>query len=230
MVKMASDMDHWRLRPSTTRTTSGNMADIELIPSHAVLDYSIYPVCILRYWQTRTHCCGHIVAHDVSWAAQTGKHLLRTQSVSEQNQEHFCVPDTKFVSATNVARAGKRGNICVGNNVSATMCPRLPVPLDIDIMFNWQLSYQEIRWPVLRDQFRAQQGCMFFKLTADQVFDWIAIGAIVSLTCWKQGRINRKPVNAKGLCNNYLEGGGGFSKISKVGLKIKLHPPELKLK
>ena len=33
------------------------------------------------------------------------------------------------MSATNVARAGKRGNICVGNNVSATMCPRLPGPL-----------------------------------------------------------------------------------------------------
>ena len=31
----------------------------------------------------------------------------------------FCVPDTKFVTATNVARAGKRGNICVGNNVSS---------------------------------------------------------------------------------------------------------------
>ena len=71
---------------------------------------------------------GHIVAHDVSWAAQTRKHLLRTQNVSEQNQKHFCVPDTKFVSATNVAHAGKRGNICVGNNVSATMCPRLPGP------------------------------------------------------------------------------------------------------
>ena len=42
----------------------------------------------------------------------------------------FCVPDTKFVSATNVARVGKRGNICVGNNVSATMCPRLPGPLN----------------------------------------------------------------------------------------------------
>ena len=28
----------------------------------------------------------HIVAHDVSWATQTGKHLLRTQDVSEQNQ------------------------------------------------------------------------------------------------------------------------------------------------
>ena len=77
----------------------------------------------------RTQCCGNIVAHDVSLCAQTGKHLLRTQNVSEQNQKHFCVSDTKFVSATNVARAGKRGNICVGNNVSATMCPRLPVPL-----------------------------------------------------------------------------------------------------
>ena len=38
-------------------------------------------------------------------------------------------PDTKFVSATNLARADKRGNICVGHNVSATMCPPLPGPL-----------------------------------------------------------------------------------------------------
>ena len=33
------------------------------------------------------------------------------------------------MSTTNVARAGKLGNICVGNHVSATMCPRLPGPL-----------------------------------------------------------------------------------------------------
>ena len=52
----------------------------------------------------RTLCRGHIVAIDDSWAVQTGKHLLRTQNV---------------VSATNVARAGKRGNISVGNIVSS---------------------------------------------------------------------------------------------------------------
>jgi len=52
---------------------------------------------------------------------------LQTQNVSEQNQKHFLCPG--HVSATNVARAGKRGNICVGNNVSSTMCPRLPGPL-----------------------------------------------------------------------------------------------------
>ena len=40
-----------------------------------------YENAALRYWQTRTHCCGYIVAHDVSWAAQTGKHLLRTQKM-----------------------------------------------------------------------------------------------------------------------------------------------------
>ena len=48
---------------------------------------------------------------------------LRTQNVSEQNQKHFLCPGHKVV------HAGKRGNsICVGNNVSATMCPRLPGP------------------------------------------------------------------------------------------------------
>jgi len=42
----------------------------------------------------------------------------------------FSVPNTNFVSATNVARAGKRGNICVGNDVSATMCAPLSGPFD----------------------------------------------------------------------------------------------------
>ena len=39
------------------------------------------------------------------------------------------------MSATNVARAGKRGNIFVSNNVSARMCPRLPVPLEKTVPF-----------------------------------------------------------------------------------------------
>ena len=32
------------------------------------------------------------------------------------------------MSATNVARVGKQGNICVRNNMSATMCPHLQTP------------------------------------------------------------------------------------------------------
>ena len=66
---------------------------------HIVAD-TMLPMMFLGLRKLGNICCGHI----------------------------FCVPDTKFLSATNVARAGKQGNISVGNNVSATMCPRLPGP------------------------------------------------------------------------------------------------------
>ena len=43
---------------------------------------------------------GLIVAHDVSWAAQPGKHLLRTQNVSEQTQKHFLCPGPWIIEQT----------------------------------------------------------------------------------------------------------------------------------
>ena len=137
--------------------------------------------CCLRPWQTRTHCCRHIVAHDVSWAAQAGKHLLRTQNVSEQNQKHFFVPDTKFVSATNVAWSGKRGNICVGNNVSATMCPRLPGPF-------WQRTakkctkiYNARAQPLL---------CLLNLLFGDVLFAVVVVVCLSSLSARLQRQAN----------------------------------------
>ena len=61
----------------------------------------------------RTHCC------DVSWAAQTGKHLLRTQNVSEQNQKHFLCPGHKICVRNKIMlRARANGETFV----SATMC------------------------------------------------------------------------------------------------------------
>ena len=57
---------------------------------------------------------GHIVAHDVSWAAQTGKHLLRTQiNVSEQNQKHLLCPQQMLRVRANEETF-----------VSATICPQ----------------------------------------------------------------------------------------------------------
>ena len=85
---------------------------------HIVAD-TLLPMMSLGLRKLGNICCGHKMF------------LNKIRNI-------FCVPDTKFVSATNVdtkfvsatnvARAGKRGNICVGNNVSATMCPRLPGP------------------------------------------------------------------------------------------------------
>ena len=66
----------------------------------------------------RTHCCGHIVAHDVSWATQTGKHLLRTQSVSKQNQKPFLCPGHKCCARRQTGKHSCRHQ-CVRNNVSS---------------------------------------------------------------------------------------------------------------
>ena len=52
------------------------------------------------YWQTRTHCCGHIVAHDVSWAAQTEK--------GPGKRGHI-------VADTNVPPFARARNICCGH-------------------------------------------------------------------------------------------------------------------
>ena len=66
---------------------------------HIVAD-TLLPMMFLGRCKLGNICCGHKMF------------LNKIRNI-------FCVPDTKFVSATNVARAGKRGNICVGNNVSS---------------------------------------------------------------------------------------------------------------
>ena len=65
---------------------------------------------------------GHIIAHVVSWAGQTGKHLLRTQNVSEQNRKHFFRPILCPQQMLHVQANGE-------TFVSATMCHCLPGPL-----------------------------------------------------------------------------------------------------
>ena len=62
---------------------------------HIVADTLLLMV-FLRLRKLGNICCGHRMF------------LNKIRNIS-------CVPDTKFLSATNVARAGKRGNICVGN-------------------------------------------------------------------------------------------------------------------
>ena len=64
---------------------------------------------------------GHIVAHNVPRAAQTGKRFLRTQNVSEQNQKHLFVSRTKKNLSEQMfhGQTGKHlcRQQCVRNNV-----------------------------------------------------------------------------------------------------------------
>ena len=58
------------------------------------------------------------VVSDVSWAAQTEKHLLLTQNVSEQNQKHFLCPGHKICVRGQTGKHLCRQQ-CVCNNVSS---------------------------------------------------------------------------------------------------------------
>ena len=79
---------------------------------------------VLRPWQTRTHCCGHIVA-DTNVSP-----FARARNICCGHK--FCVRDTKnvsdfvqkhFVSATKVSQFAQpkkhHGQQCVRNNVSS---------------------------------------------------------------------------------------------------------------
>ena len=54
--------------------------------------------------------------------------VRETKMFLTSGKSTFCFRAAKFVSATYVSRAAKLGNICVGNNVSATMFPSLARP------------------------------------------------------------------------------------------------------
>ena len=79
---------------------------------------------ILRYWQTRTHCCGHSVADSSVSPFARARNICRGHK--------FCVRDTKnvsdfvqkhFVSATNVSQFAQpkkhHEQQCVRNKVSS---------------------------------------------------------------------------------------------------------------
>ena len=75
-----------------------------------------------RYWQTRTHCCGHIVVSMLLHVAQTGNHLLRTRNLSDQNQKHFLCLGHKICVRNKCCARGQTGKHlcpqqCVRNNV-----------------------------------------------------------------------------------------------------------------
>ena len=77
----------------------------------------------------RTNCC----RHKCFPVYPNAQHLLRTQILCPGHQNVSDFVQKHFVSATNVfqfAQPKKHyGQQSVRNNVSATMCPRLPGPL-----------------------------------------------------------------------------------------------------
>ena len=79
----------------------------------------------LRPWQTQPRSQGprnEVVANEdtlliiMFLGSKNWETFVADTTCLNKIRNTFCVPDTKLVSARNAARAGKRGNICVGNH------------------------------------------------------------------------------------------------------------------
>ena len=99
-----------------------------------------------------THCCSWCFLGYANWetfVADTKCFWTKSETFFVSRTQNLC-PQQMLR-----ARTGKRGNICVGNNVSATLCPRLPGPFlrpSSDavhmsrIECNWGKSFVLLMW------------------------------------------------------------------------------------
>ena len=84
--------------------------------------FDVYYLTVLRPWQTRTHCCGHIVANTNVSPFAHARNICCGHKMFLILFRNILCPQQMFPSLRNPR------NI-MGNNVSTTRCPRLPGPL-----------------------------------------------------------------------------------------------------
>ena len=84
----------------------------------------------------RTHCCPWYYflgcANWETFVADTKCFWTKSETFFVTRARNLC-PQQMLRARANGESASKRGNICVSNNVFATMCPRLPGPLAHEI-------------------------------------------------------------------------------------------------
>ena len=79
-------------------------------------------------------------------------HAVLTQEMFLKFRNFFCVEDTKFVSATNVARMAKEstfGRRAHVSNIAATMCPDF-AGLVCCVILAWPLGNLHFSFPYLK--------------------------------------------------------------------------------
>ena len=111
------------------------------------------------------------------------------------------------------------------NRLTGTWSLGLPctsLTLDIHVMINWHLSKEGICWPVSHDHIAGlslqliEVMCFFEVDCRPSAGFSIGSRAHVRLTCWKQDRIVRRPVNASP--------GLKFIRIITYKIQIKILP------
>ena len=135
------DVQNANCRCTGHATMSAERGNYGLIPVHALFfaigpnqkslkalvnEYTLLPMMFLGLRKLGNICCGHKMF------------LNKIRSI-------FLFSRTQNLYPQQMLRAGKRANIFVGSNVSATMCPRLPGPLAIVV---WKPRVTDQRWKI----------------------------------------------------------------------------------
>ena len=86
------------------------------------LNTSIVTFQLYRPWQTRTHCCGHIVA-DTNVSP-----FARARNICSGLQKMYLILFRNILCTQQMFPSLRSPRNIMGNYVSATRCPRLPGP------------------------------------------------------------------------------------------------------
>ena len=92
----------------------------------------------LRPWQTRTHCCEHIVSPVARARNKCSGHKFCVRDTKNETFWNILCPQQMFPSLRSPR------NI-MDNNVSATMCPHLPGPLRWCFAEDGKEMYQNLK-------------------------------------------------------------------------------------
>ena len=85
----------------------------------------------LRYWQTRTHCCEHIVADTNVSPFAHASNICCGHKFGVRDTKMFLILFKNILCPQQMFPSLRGPGNVMSNNVSATMCPRLPPPLNI---------------------------------------------------------------------------------------------------
>ena len=83
----------------------------------------------LRPWQTRTHCCGYIVADTNVSPFARSRNICCGHKFCVRGTKMFLILFRNILCPQQMFPSLRSPRNIMGNNVSATMCPRLPGPL-----------------------------------------------------------------------------------------------------
>ena len=100
-----------------------------LAPANSLLFFQVV-ISHLRRWQTRTQCCGHIVADTNVSPFARARNICCGHKICVRDTKMFLISFRNILCPQQMFPGLRSIETIMSNNVSATLCPRLPPPFN----------------------------------------------------------------------------------------------------